>query len=66
METGGAESSLVLNSIDKARTCAETGSCKAYPYIEEEVAYENKAAGVKLAGTLTLPVQKDSFPPYYL
>jgi fermentation-respiration switch protein FrsA (DUF1100 family) len=26
-----------------------------YPYLEEEVAYENKKAGVKLAGTLTRP-----------
>jgi hypothetical protein len=28
---------------------------KPYPYVEEEVAYENAAANVKLAGTLTLP-----------
>ncbi len=27
---------------------------KPYPYVAEEVAYENKSAGVKLAGTLTL------------
>jgi hypothetical protein len=28
---------------------------KPYPYAEEEVAYENAAAKIKLAGTLTLP-----------
>ncbi len=28
---------------------------KPYPYDEEEVTFENRAAGVKLAGTLTLP-----------
>ncbi|HZS10056.1 MAG TPA: alpha/beta hydrolase [Blastocatellia bacterium] len=34
-----------------------------YPYNEEEVSYENKAAaGVKLAGTLTLPRSPGPFP----
>jgi len=28
---------------------------KPYPYDEEDVSYENKAGGAKLAGTLTLP-----------
>jgi pimeloyl-ACP methyl ester carboxylesterase len=28
---------------------------KPYPYVEEEVSYDNSRAGVKLAGTLTLP-----------
>jgi pimeloyl-ACP methyl ester carboxylesterase len=28
---------------------------KPYPYLEEEVTYENSAAKIKLAGTLTLP-----------
>jgi pimeloyl-ACP methyl ester carboxylesterase len=39
---------------------------KPYPYREEEVAYENKAAGVKLAGTLTLPPGKGPFPAVLL
>src|SRR5262249_41996519 len=34
---------------------------KPYPYDEEEVAYENKKAGIKLAGTLTLPRSKGPF-----
>ena len=34
---------------------------KPYPYALEEVAYENKKAAVKLAGTLTLPRAKGPF-----
>jgi uncharacterized protein len=37
-----------------------------YPYDEEEVIYENKRDGVKLAGTLTLPRGKSSFPAVIL
>jgi pimeloyl-ACP methyl ester carboxylesterase len=33
-----------------------------YPYLEEEVSYENEAAGIKLAGTLTEPRQGGPFP----
>ncbi len=39
---------------------------KPYPYDEEEVAYENTRAGVKLAGTLTLPRTKPPFPAVIL
>jgi pimeloyl-ACP methyl ester carboxylesterase len=35
---------------------------KPYPYDEEEVGYENKRDGVKLAGTLTLPHGEGPFP----
>lgn len=35
---------------------------KPYPYLEEEVSYENKDAKVKLAGTLTLPKGSGPFP----
>jgi len=37
-----------------------------YPYNEEEVSYENKRDGVRLAGTLTLPRGKASFPAVIL
>lgn len=33
-----------------------------YPYHEEEVTFENKAAGITLAGTLTLPKGKGKYP----
>ena len=39
---------------------------KPYPYKEEEVVYENKEAGVKLAGTLTLPRGRGPFPAVLL
>ncbi|MEA2022433.1 MAG: alpha/beta hydrolase [Candidatus Caldatribacteriota bacterium] len=35
---------------------------KPYPYIEEELLYENKKAGIALAGTLTLPPGKGPSP----
>jgi pimeloyl-ACP methyl ester carboxylesterase len=39
---------------------------KPYPYIEEEVSYENAAAKIKLAGTLTKPQGKGPFPAVLL
>jgi len=35
---------------------------KPYPYKEEEIVYENKEAGIKIAGTLTLPESGEPFP----
>jgi uncharacterized protein len=35
---------------------------KPYPYREEEVVYKNKTAGINIAGTLTLPDKKGTFP----
>ncbi len=39
---------------------------KPYPYPTEEVRFENKGAGVMLAGTLTLPSGKGPFPAVVL
>ena len=39
---------------------------KPYPYLEQEVEYENKQAGIKLAGTLTLPQSGEPFPAVIL
>jgi pimeloyl-ACP methyl ester carboxylesterase len=39
---------------------------KPYPYIEEEVSYQNKQAGITLAGTLTLPDSVGKFPAVIL
>ncbi|MBN2594835.1 MAG: alpha/beta fold hydrolase [Sedimentisphaerales bacterium] len=39
---------------------------KPYPYIEEEVAYENQSANVHIAGSLTLPNGKGPFPAVLL
>src|SRR5439155_3130818 len=37
-----------------------------FPYREEEVSYENKKAGIKLAGALTLPKGEGPFPAVLL
>ena len=39
---------------------------KPYPYHEEEVSYENKKAGIKFAGTLTLPASTGTYPAVIL
>jgi uncharacterized protein len=39
---------------------------KPYPYREEEVAYDNPAAGIRIAGTLTLPKGEGPFPAVLL
>lgn len=39
---------------------------KPYPYGEEDVTYENKPAGIKIAATLTLPRGKGRFPAVLL
>jgi pimeloyl-ACP methyl ester carboxylesterase len=39
---------------------------KPYPYREEEVLYENKASGLKLGATLTIPAGKGPFPAVVL
>ena len=39
---------------------------KPYPYIEEEISYENKRDGVKLAGTLTIPRERGPHPAVIL
>lgn len=52
----GRATPLVLLPIDKvAEPKRPQVPAKPYPYDEEEVVYENRQAGVKLAGTLTLP-----------
>ncbi len=58
---------LVLKHIKKVQEAKRLQEPKKpYPYKEEEVAYENKKAGVKLAGTLTLPSGKGPFPAVLL
>ncbi len=39
---------------------------KPFPYYDEDVVYENKAAGINIAGTLTLPDKKGVFPAVLL
>lgn len=37
-----------------------------YPYISEDIVFENKKAGIKLAGTLTVPEKGGKFPAVVL
>src|SRR5258706_11468073 len=64
---GGAELPLTLKRVDKApEVTRPQDPKKPYPYAEHEVSYENKAGGVKLAGTLTIPPGKGPFPAVLL
>ena len=59
---------LTLNRVDKAPAASNRPQepKKPYPYDEEEVSYENKRDGVRLAGTLTLPRTKGPYPAVLL
>lgn len=57
---------LTVKRVDKAvEMLRPQEPKKPYPYIEEEVVYENKEAEITLKGTLTLPPGKSS-PPVVL
>ncbi len=57
-------------TLNKSKTLTELKRpqtpLRPFPYIEEEVVYENKIAGIKLAGTLTLPKNGENFPAVIL
>jgi len=66
----GGELPLTLVRVTKApdpvvRKRPQTPQ-RPYPYLEREVVYENKSAGIKLAGTLTLPKTGGPFPAVLL
>lgn len=67
---GGASLPLTIVRTDKAPEVVipkrpQTPK-RPFPYAEREVSYENKAGGVKLAGTLTLPRTGGPFPAVLL
>jgi len=65
-QSGGAFP-LTVKRVDKAvEILRPQEPKKPYPYIEEEAIYENKKAGITLAGTLTLPSEKGPFPAVLL
>ncbi len=64
---GGATYPLTLKRVAKPTALNRPQEPKPpFPYDEEEVSYENKRDGVKLAGTLTLPRGKASSPSVIL
>jgi len=66
-QQGGISLPLELKHIDEIPKLHRPQEPKnPYPYIEEEVIYENENAGIKLAGTLTLPRSEGPFPAIIL
>lgn len=64
---GGATFPIVLQPTDKAPELRRPQDpVKPYPYIEEEVSFENKEGKIRLAGTLTLPKTEGPFPAVLL
>lgn len=63
----GSNLDLVLAKVDTIATLNRPQEPKRpYPYREEDVVYENSSAGVKLAGTLTMPKTAGPFPAVLL
>ena len=68
-----SQSGIIFPLNFKRATVAEAAPPKRpqtpqtpYPYNEEEITFENKAANIKLAGTLTTPRTKAPFPAVIL
>ena len=57
---------LTAGAVTAAAPRRPQNPVKPYPYREEDVSYDNKAAGVTLAATLTLPSERGPFPAVVL
>ncbi len=63
----GTTTPLVMKRVDKFPEITRPQTPrKPYPYLEEDVAYENASADVRIAGTLTLPRGTGPFPAVLL
>jgi uncharacterized protein len=62
----GFASQSAICAADEGNSARPQEPKRPYPYNEEEVSYENKAGGVTLAGTLTMPRGKGPFPAVLL
>lgn len=64
---GGSSLAMVLKPGEKVGPPKRPQEPKPpFPYNAEEVSYENKEAGIKIAGTLTLPKEGGPFPAVLL
>jgi len=64
---GGISLDLALERVKEApKVNRPQEPQKPYPYVEEEVTYENAKAGIPLAGTLTVPHTGGPFPAVLL
>lgn len=62
-QQGGATLPLELQRTERAPALKRPQEPeRPYPYVEEEVSYENEAAGIRLAATLTKPEGDGPFP----
>lgn len=60
---GGANSPLTLKKVAEVSEVKRPQRPKGpFPYVSEEVAYDSRAKGVRIAGTLTLPEGDGPFP----
>ncbi len=67
LKTGGGSLEAIFKRIaDVPKLSRPQDPVKPYPYDEEDVVYENKKDGVKLAGTLTLPRGAQKYPAVIL
>ena len=53
---------LTKDIIEKDKIVRPQEPIKPYPYHSEDITFENKKAGIRLAGTLTLPNKDGIFP----
>jgi uncharacterized protein len=67
LKQGPATFPLILKHADNAPTLSKPQDpVRPFPYDEEEVTFENRKDGVRLAGTLTIPRTKGPFPAVLL
>jgi uncharacterized protein len=57
---------LSKGTVEKEIIIRPQEPSKPYPYISEEVTFENKGEGINLAGTLSLPKKEGIFPAVIL
>jgi len=57
---------LTRNQVEKKETSRPQNPTKPYPYISEEITFQNGKANFELAGTLTLPNKEGKFPAVVL
>ena len=64
----GQSFQLVLSrqKLEKEKVLRPQEPVKPYPYVVEDIVFENKNDTIQLAGTLTLPKQTGIFPPVVL
>jgi uncharacterized protein len=53
---------LSKEKVEKEKIIRPQEPAKPYPYFSEDIIFENKRAGINLAGTLTLPQKDGVFP----